>query len=357
MKRLLTKQDRDNSRKYQFESLIKNGYQKIEHKNLIVFYHETNLLLKSFWGTAANHTDFFKYRTLEQMMRKLEDLKQTADAREVRKAEEKERNKGKSSSHAATAAAIRTELKALFPSVKFSVTSDSFSMGNSVNASWTDGPTTKEIDNIIGKYQYGHFNGMEDIYEYTNSRTVIPQAKYVRSERTISDAVLNSVKEQLSLLWNFDSAEWDNSLERVAYRLLYQTSFPSNYLSFKVKRNDVTATSGIENFFAIDFETEQKPIKESKPVQTSEQKGKIQIVDYSEKAFAVIGGLSSHYEGLINLGGSYNPRLKCGKGIIFSKKKLEQVKTYLTATKPNKTQEIEISTPLALLNTNLLNTN
>ena len=327
MNRLLTKQDRENSRKYQFDSLLKNGFKMVEHKSVVIFYHETDLLLKSFWGTAANHTDFFRYRSSEQMMKKVEDLKQTADVRESRKLQEKEENKGKSSCHALASSAIKEELKKTFPSVKFSVRSESFSMGNSVNVSWTDGPTKKEVDNIIDKYQYGHFNGMDDIYESTNVRSDIPQAKYVSSDRTISDPILSSVKTQLSLLWNFENASYNDSLDRVSYRLLYQTSIPFGCTSFEVKRNSATAASGIENFFYVVFASE----KES--AVNSDAKGKIQVIDYSEKAFAVIGDFSKHYEGLINLGGSYNSHLKCGKGIIFSKQKLDTVKNYLLTTK------------------------
>ena len=34
-------------------------------------------------------------------------------------------------------------------------------------------------EKIVSKYQYGHFDGMNDIYEYSNSREDIPQAKYI----------------------------------------------------------------------------------------------------------------------------------------------------------------------------------
>ena len=103
-------------------------------------------------------------------------MKATADRREAWKAEQKEKNKGKKSSHAAAAAAIKAELAKAFPHVKFSVRSDSFSMGNSVDISWQNGPTVAQVEAISGKYQYGHFNGMEDIYETTNYRDDIPQA-------------------------------------------------------------------------------------------------------------------------------------------------------------------------------------
>lgn len=93
----------------------------------------------------------------------------------------------KLSPHAACAKAIRTELKQHFPSVKFSVTSDSFSMGNSVDISWTDGPTSEQVNAITKKYQYGSFDGMTDSYNNTNNRDDIPQAKYVHTSRQIRD--------------------------------------------------------------------------------------------------------------------------------------------------------------------------
>lgn len=47
---------------------------------------------------------------------------------------------------------IRAILKANFPKTKFSVKSSRFSMGSSVNTSWTDGPTTAQVDELIGHY-------------------------------------------------------------------------------------------------------------------------------------------------------------------------------------------------------------
>lgn len=91
------------------------------------------------------------------------------------------------SSQARAAACIRKELKAAFPETKFSVTSSSFSMGDSVDINWENGPTTEQVDKISKKYQYGHFDGMYDIYEYSNSRKDIPQSKYVMTQRRTSD--------------------------------------------------------------------------------------------------------------------------------------------------------------------------
>lgn len=81
--------------------------------------------------------------------------------------------------HAQCAALIRKELKAA--GIKASVTSESFSMGNAVNVALNNvAPEIREIaDKICNKYQYGHFDGMTDCYEYSNKNDNIPQVKFV----------------------------------------------------------------------------------------------------------------------------------------------------------------------------------
>lgn len=92
------------------------------------------------------------------------------------------------SEHAQTAAAIRKELKTEFPKTKFKVTAPHYS---SVSVSWENGPQEKRIGNIVAKYQYGSFNGMEDIYEFDNENSSIPQARWVHWGRTTSDKILS----------------------------------------------------------------------------------------------------------------------------------------------------------------------
>jgi uncharacterized protein YfcZ (UPF0381/DUF406 family) len=102
------------------------------------------------------------------------------------------------------AKAIRIELKAAFPSIKFRVTSESYSMGDNVNISWTDGPTLESVEKITKKYQYGHFDGMEDIYEDSNVRKDIPQSKFVFVNRNMSEATEAVLKEKLAKYWGVD---------------------------------------------------------------------------------------------------------------------------------------------------------
>lgn len=87
------------------------------------------------------------------------------------------------STHAEAAKLIRKELKHTFPNIKFSVISRTYAGGNGVNVQWENGPTRATVRSLIVKYECGHFNPMEDIYEYTNCRKDIPQVDYVHVQR------------------------------------------------------------------------------------------------------------------------------------------------------------------------------
>ena len=101
---------------------------------------------------------------------------------------------------------IKKELRKAFPKTKFSVRSDNFANGSSVDISWTDGPTTNQVDKISKKYQYGHFDGMIDMYEYSNNREDIPQAKWVQTSRDLS----NEMRLQASKIAKNHYADLEN---------------------------------------------------------------------------------------------------------------------------------------------------
>lgn len=65
-------------------------------------------------------------------------------------------------SAAETAKKIRAKLKAEFPGVKFSVRSETYSMGSSVTVSWTDGPERGVVHAIVNKFESSSFDGMTD---------------------------------------------------------------------------------------------------------------------------------------------------------------------------------------------------
>ena len=138
--------------------------------------------------------------------------------------------------------------------------------------------------------------------------------------------------------------DFRNNPETEAKEILYKTSIPNDYISLKVERTE--QNSGfIVDLYKIVFETKEQPTQ-PEPTHEAPKDGKIQIIDYSEKAFAVIGETKPIKDELKNLGGSFNPRLNCGAGWIFSKTKLEAVKSYLIkykgdSTKANEVEETE----------------
>lgn len=77
-----------------------------------------------------------------------------------------------------------------FPGQVFSVTSESFSMGNAVRVSWTDGPTHDEVDAIADRFQECDFDGSDDSTSYRHSifAEMFGGAKYVNCSRLVSDA-------------------------------------------------------------------------------------------------------------------------------------------------------------------------
>lgn len=105
---------------------------------------------------------------------------------------------------AQAAKAIKNELQAAFPGVKFSVTSENYSGGDSVRVHWTDGPKQKDVDDLLSKYEYGHFDGMRDLYEYDNVNKDIPQAKYIFATRHHSEERQARAREEFIARWKFD---------------------------------------------------------------------------------------------------------------------------------------------------------
>ncbi len=150
------------------------------------------------------------------------------------------------------AQAVRVELKSKFPNITFRVTSKNYSMGDSVDVEWTLGPTTKEVEEITGKYQYGTFNGMIDMYENTNRIEGLPQTKYLFCHRSIEE----TAKQQMLNNWTYQEPEqWNRYHEKneVLYRIISNHSFPSGAHNFRLVRSEITCGQ-IEDFYKIEYD-------------------------------------------------------------------------------------------------------
>ena len=76
-----------------------------------------------------------------------------------------------------------------------SVKSSIYSMGSSLNVYVVDllPAIEKELKSYVSQFEYGHFDGMEDIYEMSNVRDDIPQVKYAFVNNQLSDELAQKI--------------------------------------------------------------------------------------------------------------------------------------------------------------------
>lgn len=100
------------------------------------------------------------------------------------------------SNHAAAAAMIRQYMRA--NGFVGRVRADSYAGGSSVNIYVEDLPPARraELEAYAGQFEYGHFDGMQDLYEFSNVREDIPQVRFVFVNNNISD-------EMYQRVWDF----------------------------------------------------------------------------------------------------------------------------------------------------------
>lgn len=256
--------------------------------------------LMIFRGDAGHPVKDEYYRSEEARARTIEVMKANTDRRETYKAEQKAKGRQLTGS-AQAAAAIREELKTNFKGVKFSVTSDNFANGNSVDISWTDGPTEDEVKEISSKYQYGHFNGMEDIYEYSNSREDIPQAKYVSENREQSEETRKAIDAAALELWPGEDFDATRYREQQARKLFNETPIPIGATVTGIERGD--ETNRYKDSLII-----EAPEQAAAPAPVEAPAGTVQIVEHPKRPgkILVIGETYPIREKLKSLGGWWN---------------------------------------------------
>lgn len=153
--------------------------------------------------------------------------------------------------------AIKKLLTERFKWIKFSCTSQNYAWGNSVDVSRENGPTEKEVDDVIKEYAYGSFNWMDDIYEYSNTRDDIPQAKYVFARRYLSKEALDAIKEQCEDLLEYrGNLSWHRCREQIAENVSRWCNLPANSVVTWLKKTWVTSgVAKVETFRTLDYKT------------------------------------------------------------------------------------------------------
>jgi hypothetical protein len=183
-----------------------NGFEVTEYKelNAVIGVKNTPAIEAiAFAGTAGRPTWHYVFSTAARREKCINDWLEGLKRHKEYKEKAKQENKGHLTGAAACAAAIRAELKAKFPGIKFYVRSESFSGGDSVDVDWTDGPDLEEVETIVSSYQAGHFDGMEDMYIYDDKEPGKPTAKFVFANKSWSEAKTAELKakaEELGIL-------------------------------------------------------------------------------------------------------------------------------------------------------------
>ena len=154
---------------------------------------------------------------------------------------------------------IRQDLANAFPGQKFSVRKADYS---TINIEWKDGPTKEEVEQIAAKHE-----------------------RICSRDRWNDD------------LWEHNDTAFTSVFGGVNYIFYYRETAPENR--------------------EVSLYTKPEPKQKTETIET---KG-VQVIDYSEKAIAIVGETKAIKETLKTLGGRFNAHLTCGAGWIFSKAK------------------------------------
>lgn len=205
---------------------------------------------------------------------------------------------------------LRTLLKVKFPATKFSVKKYHY---DSYTVSWEDGPTDRQVSEITHLFKDEGFDGMTD----SSYSIVTPFNQryggigYISTDRKISDTVRNQELQLLNKELNKKYQMEDYVVEKgnTVSGLIYQRIYNKDY--------------------SPELRTETEPVNNNKPATKVISAQDLKLIDYSEKSFAIIGETKPIKKTLSALGGSFNGRLSCGPGWIFSKSRINTVKQAL----------------------------
>lgn len=105
-----------------------------------------------------------------------------------------------------TAKLVRMALKSAFgttfPSVKFSVRTDTYAGGASIDVRWTDGPTARMVEGVISAFEGATFDAMQDLKSVkthvVNGERVVYGADYCFTRRETSAALLAAAADEVA---------------------------------------------------------------------------------------------------------------------------------------------------------------
>lgn len=168
----------------------------------------------------------------------------------------------------AAAKNMRAELAAAFPGVRFAVKSRRYAGGNAIDVYWEDGPVAEQVDEIVGKYAGGNFDGSQDLYTYSDSPwpKAFGSARYVFTNRRNSHAAIASALRTVGARWGRDLeeagvalpsvADWDRGI--VSMKPVVGSYDVGNLISLTLQRRTWALTGKLIARFVADSVNEQQ---------------------------------------------------------------------------------------------------
>lgn len=230
---------------------------------------------------------------------------------------------------------IRKWLGVKYPGCKFSVRKN---YSRSVTIEGIDGPSCRELDRECAIWQTGHSDPSGDYWDDTNSvfNDLFGGWSFLHTKRELAPETRGRLKAMVkSDFPEIPDVKWgEDGLTINDHYELYLKVCDKYGLRRDVYDCTMTVDKVLNSMrYDMPVMPEIKPKNGNKAdkgdkVSTAPVKG-VEIVEYSEKAIAVIGDTKSIKDLLKSLGGSFNPRLTCGAGWIFSKKKEDELRAAL----------------------------
>lgn len=186
-----------------------------------------------FKGKAAKPSFHYRFRSAESRAAHVEKFLDERARWVEATAKQKKERKGFLSSWAQGAASIRVELAQLFPGIKFSVTSEGYSQGCSINVRWEFGPTEAQVEEILKKYSYND-HGPDP--EGSAFRDANGSARFVSANRCFPKVVWEGICKAIAKLKGVEytdihqsfnlGSEGYISLTTYAHRTMNRVAFP-----------------------------------------------------------------------------------------------------------------------------------
>lgn len=386
MKNLSNKETRLQIRQNEISRLIEKGASVTEYKCFTYAVwaddERDTCYLKAWKGTSTKYYHNFYYtkaaeRGMNRMFATVKALRDTADRWEAYELEKKGKkatgeeitdDKGfKIADTRKTTALLKKYLQEKF-GVKFTVRTEKYSGGSSMNVSYVGGPSKDKVESIVNRLQYGNFNSMEDIYEYKNDSQTgliidgykLETFKYNFVRRETPDATRLEMAKAIHAVSNYPfpeltdmtsfrthfSERWGNAWHwsDFVYQHGEQTA---NFVTNDLENVKIISAFKLEKFndwgngygwvyeyngktYRTDEQHEETPTVE---LTKTIQKNGVRMVDYSKNAVAVIGNTYEIKDELKAIGGKFNRFLKIDgetvAGWIFSKNKESEISDLL----------------------------